>query len=108
MSSIATWIILISILIGYIIVCFKVLLKNKINLEDRDFNEKYGAMLEGLNKDNQNSIYIYPVFMLKRFFFTLIVLIFYNHPAFQIKALIILQFSHIVFIIKTKSCRQFR
>ncbi len=46
--------------------------------------------------------------MMKRLIFSLIVLIFYDKPAFQIFGLIILQFSHIVFIIKTKSCRLFR
>ena len=46
--------------------------------------------------------------MLKRLLFTLIVFIFYNHPVFQVQALIILQFSHIFFILITKSCREFR
>ena len=46
--------------------------------------------------------------MMKRLILSLIVLIFYNKPAFQIFGLIILQFSHIVFIIITKSCRLFR
>ena len=105
---ILTWVILLSCQAGYIFASFIILLKNQENLEDEDFNETYGAMLVGLNTDNKNSIYIYPVFMLKRLMFTLIVLIFYNHPTFQLQALIILQFSHIVFIVKTKSCRQFR
>jgi len=108
LSAIATWVVLLSLLVGYIIACFQVLFKHQNNLEDKKFNETYGAFLQGLNKDNKNSIYVYPVFMLKRLMFTLIVPIFYNLPGFQIKALIILQFSHIVFIIKTKSCSQLR
>jgi len=96
------------LLVGYISACFFVLFKNRNNLRDTNFNETHGEMLQGLNTENRNSIYVYPVFMLKRIIFSLIVLIFYNKPAFQIHALIILQFSHIVFILKTRSCRLYR
>jgi len=78
------------LLVGYIFACFYVLYKNRNNLKDEKFNEKYGEMMQGLNKDDKNSIYVYPVFMLKRLIFSLLVLIFYNKPAFQIHSLIIL------------------
>ena len=40
--------------------------------------------MQGLNKKDKNFIYIYPIFMLRRLFFTFIVLIFYNNPALQV------------------------
>ena len=105
---IATWLTLFVLLVGYISACFYILFKNKKNLKDSKFIETYDEMLHGLNTDDTNSIYVYPVFMLKRLIFSLIVLIFYNKPAFQIHALIILQLSHIVFIFKTRTCRLYR
>jgi hypothetical protein len=111
-TLIFTWFILFVLIVGYISGSFSgsfyVLFKNKNNLKDKGFIETYGEIMQGLNSKNKNSIYIYPVFMLKRLIFSLIVLIFCNKPAFQLQALIILQFSHVVFIIKTKSCRLFR
>jgi hypothetical protein len=65
-------------------------------------------MTQGLNLKNKNSIYVYPVFMLKRLLFTFIVVIFYNHPGIQVLALTSLQYAHIIFIAKTKSCRLLR
>ena len=81
-SLIATWLIMFVLLVGYISACFFVLFKNRNNLRDTNFNETHGEMLQGLNTENRNSIYVYPVFMLKRLIFTLIVLVFYNKPAF--------------------------
>jgi hypothetical protein len=46
--------------------------------------------------------------MLYRLLFSLIIIVFYNHSAFQVQALIILQFTYLVFIIRTKSQRQLR
>ena len=81
-SLIATWLIMFVLLVVYISACFFVLFKNRNNLRDTNFNETHGEMLQGLNTENRNSIYVYPVFMLKRLIFTLIVLVFYNKPAF--------------------------
>ena len=65
-------------------------------------------MTKGLKPKSKISIYIYPVFMLKRLALTLIVLIFYNMPALQILSLINLQFVYLIFIIKTRSSRELR
>ena len=103
-----TWIIFSGFLVGFIILSYKILEKNKKNLANKEFKETYGAMTRGLKPKNQMSIYIYPVFMMKRLTHILIVLIFYNMPGLQILSLINLQFIYLIFIIKTKSSREYR
>ena len=77
-SMIATWVILLSGQVGYIIAFFVVLHKNQNNLQNKEFDATYGAIMLGLNPKNKNLIYVYPVFMAKRLMFSLITLIFYN------------------------------
>ena len=99
---------LLGIFLAYIITCFIILYKNRNNLADKNFNETYGAMTLGLKLNDKNCIYIYPIFMLKRLVFSMLVIIFFNRPGQQIQALIILQLSYTIFLICTKSAKEFK
>jgi hypothetical protein len=52
--------------------------------ENEEFDEKYGAPLDGLKK-NQKSSLIYPVyFVIRRSLFCLVTLVFYNYALLQL------------------------
>ena len=74
-------------------------LKNFENLEDEKFEEKYGAVYEGLKPDHKSWI-VYPVyFIVRRVLFMIISLLLYNFVMFQIILLILLTLCSACYIL---------
>jgi hypothetical protein len=73
-------------LIGYIVLCFAVLYKNKENLSHPDFLKSYKFLLEN-RKLKSRSIYVYPLFLIYRLIFEMIPVVLKNKAGYQLLSL---------------------
>lgn len=55
-----------------------------------EFEAKYGILTEGLNKDNGLLARLfYPIFLIRRFFFTLCLICLYDYPIVQLAIILV-------------------
>jgi len=54
-------------------------------LEKEEFKETYGTIIEGLNiQHRKNSKYYYHIYMIRRLYYAIILVILYEHPMLQL------------------------
>ena len=92
-------IILGSIIVLFLPVTMVFFIKNSTKWADETFDERYGALLDGLFKDKRASIAFYVIFTLRRFIFTILAIFAAEYLFVQIFSLLLTSYIQIVYLL---------
>jgi len=71
--------------IGFFVRTLWLVDKQSEDLQSEEFKETYGTIIEGLNIQNRkNAKYFYHIFMIRRIYYALILVILHEYPYIQL------------------------